>query len=74
MTSMQAAYIEKELNSQKNATNMGYLMVPVRTGEQILYKPSMPEEESKTFAEEEETLLMEFYKDMETVKKKVSSE
>ena len=49
LSPMQATFIEKNLNSNKYDDHMGFLLVPVRTSEQILYKSSMVEE-SKHFA------------------------
>lgn len=52
MTPLQASVIEKELNTNKDENIMGYLLVPIRREDQILYKPGMNELEPKTFAEE----------------------
>ena len=70
-TPVQAGYIEEKLNQVRPHEQIGYLMIPVRLEEQILYKNGLQERGFKTFGEDEEAILMNLYKDFELCQKKM---
>ena len=73
-TPVQAGYIEEKLNQVRPHEQIGYLMIPVRLEEQILYKNGLQERGFKTFGEDEEAILMNLYKDFELCQKKMKKQ
>jgi hypothetical protein len=51
---------------------MGFLLLPIREEEQVLTKRAVKEEEVRTFAEEEEANLVEFYKEYDLIERRLT--
>ena len=53
---------------------MGFLLLPIRQEAQTLYKTAFQEEQALTFAEEEESTLLDFYTNLDSIRSKVNQE